>query len=120
MPHSDPEIARAVEEFALSLRRARREAGEPSLRELAHRTRPRGSISTFQRAFAGSALPSWDTVDALLRAGLGQPAGQVDAVWRPRWIVVKDLLSPLGGSATSGRSAPVLSLAAATGRRWSA
>ncbi|GAA2675792.1 MULTISPECIES: hypothetical protein [Actinosynnema] len=120
MPHSDPEIARAVEEFALSLRRARREAGEPSLRELAHRAKPRGSISTFQRAFAGNALPSWDTVDALLHAGLDQSAEQVDQVWRPRWIAVKDLLSPLGGSALPGRSAPVLSLAVATGRRRSA
>ena len=91
----NPEVAQAIEDFAFLLRRARREAGELSMRDLAELMNHRGSASTLQRAFAGNTLPSWPVVEALLVKGLNVPAETVRRDWLPAWVAVKDLESPL-------------------------
>lgn len=88
-------VAEAIETFAYRLRRARRDAGELSLRELARRIDFRGSPSTLQRAFAGHTLPSWPVVQALLIRGFELDPDVVRREWLPRWVAVKDLEDPL-------------------------
>jgi hypothetical protein len=91
----NPEVAQAIEDFAFRLRRARRDAGERSLRDLAQRMSFRGSASTLQRAFAGDTLPTWPVVEALLSKGFNVPAEIVNDEWLPLWVAVKDVESPL-------------------------
>lgn len=95
MSNTDSEVARAIHDFAYRLRRARRDTGELSLRELARRMSFRGSASTLQRAFAGSTLPAWPIVEALLTNGFNIPAQIVRDEWLPAWVAVKDLEDPL-------------------------
>ncbi|MEU3646433.1 helix-turn-helix transcriptional regulator [Lentzea sp. NPDC034063] len=97
---NDDLTAAAVEVFAFHLRRARRDAGDLSLRQLADRigrsaSRGWGSSSTLQRAFAGRSLPSWPVVEALLVDGFGIDHERVHQEWRRRWVEVKDLVEPL-------------------------
>ncbi|GAA3891334.1 hypothetical protein GCM10022243_65270 [Saccharothrix violaceirubra] len=95
MPSPSPEVASAIADFAYELRRARRDAGELSLRDLARRMEHKGSPSTLQRAFKGAVLPSWRIVEALLSNGLDIPRDVIIRDWRPRWVAVKDLVAPL-------------------------
>ncbi|XVS64672.1 hypothetical protein ACQPYE_00995 [Actinosynnema sp. CA-299493] len=93
--HDNPKVAAEISAFAYRLRRARRDAGEPSLRELARRIQFQGSVSTLQRAFAGGNLPTWRVVEALLITGLGLDRERVQQDWRPVWVAIKDLQDPL-------------------------
>lgn len=92
---SYPNAKAAISDFAFRLRRARRDAGELSLRELAQRMKFRGSASTLQRAFAGNVLPAWPLVEALLESGCGVPAETVRSEWLPCWVAAKDVVDPL-------------------------
>lgn len=92
---NNTEVSKAIQTFAYRLRRARRDAGELSLRDLAQRIEFRGSPSTLQRAFAGNVLPSWPVVQALLIRGFDLDKEVVRSEWLPRWVAVKDLEDPL-------------------------
>ena len=129
MSHKDSQVsadavASAVKLFAFKLCRARRDAGQLSLRELAARielshNRGWGSSSTLQRAFAGNALPSWPVVEALLVDGFGLAPETVRSEWLPQWVAVKDLEDPLdhpfptepGGRNADGVVVPLRKLA---------
>ncbi|MBW4719416.1 helix-turn-helix domain-containing protein [Saccharothrix obliqua] len=95
MSHETPEAAAAIEDLGYRLRRARRDAGELSLRDLSRRTNHAASPSTVQRALSGKVLPAWRVVDALLRLGFGIDKQTVDTEWRPLWVAAKDLVDPL-------------------------
>jgi transcriptional regulator with XRE-family HTH domain len=79
--------------FALSLRRARREAGDPSYRELARRTGY--SISSISRTLTGATFPRWAFTELLLNS-LGLSQEQVQGLWRRRWLEAAEAVSPLG------------------------
>ncbi|MEV5819004.1 helix-turn-helix domain-containing protein [Micromonospora haikouensis] len=74
-----------VAQFAHSLRRLRQQAGGPSYRTLASRTRY--SMAALSVAAGGTRFPTWECVEAYIRAcGVGDD----DLVhhWRRRWSAV--------------------------------
>jgi transcriptional regulator with XRE-family HTH domain len=82
-----------ISKFAMSLRRARREAGDPSYRELARQTTY--SISSISRTFNGATFPRWRFTELLLKScGVGDE--QIGGYWRRRWLQAAEALSPLG------------------------
>src|SRR5690349_12017480 len=84
-----------IHRFAIRLRRARRNAGDLSLRELVRRMNGRASASTLHRAFEGMKLPAWPVVERLLIDGCGLTPDEVRTDWLPTWVAVKDLIDPL-------------------------
>ena len=82
-----------VGRFALSLRRARREVGDPSYRELARRTKY--SISSISRTLNGTTFPRWGFTELLLRS-FGVDEEQIGGHWRRCWIEAAEAVSPLG------------------------
>lgn len=89
-----------VADFAAYLRRLRLEAGSPTLANLQHRTKI--SRTVISEAFAGRALPSERTVDALVRA-LG---GDADAALSRRGELARggaQVVSPAPGRAEAAR-----------------
>lgn len=111
MSHTDPTLKTAISDYALRLRRAHRQAGEPSLRVLVARMQAfdarfsyHTSASTLHRAFRGERLPAWLLVQALLVDGLGLPADTVHTEWLPGWIAIRDRQAPITlDTATSER-----------------
>jgi hypothetical protein len=85
-----------IGKFAMSLRRARREAGDPPYRELARRTTY--SISSISRTFNGATFPRWRFTELLLRS-CSVSDEQIGGYWRQRWLQAAEALSPLGGEA---------------------
>lgn len=83
----------AADRFALSLRRARREAGDPSYRELAGRTGY--SISSISRTLNGATFPRWAFTGLLLKS-FGVSQEQIQGYWRRRWLEAAEAVSPLG------------------------
>ena len=79
--------------FALSLRRARREAGDPPYRELARRTGY--SISSISRTLSGATFPRWAFTGLLLKS-FGVSQEQIQGPWRRRWLEAAEAVSPLG------------------------
>ncbi len=79
-------------EFALTLRHAKRMAGDPSYDYLAKHACC--SVPTISRVFAGRALPRWDIVKAIL-AVMGVPPGRIDTEWRNLWVQALDQRKPL-------------------------
>jgi hypothetical protein len=77
----DPARA-TIAEFAEQLRGARRAAGCPTYREMAARTYY--SHEYLSKAAKGRALPTWECVQAYLRACGVEDPDQVQA-WRARW-----------------------------------
>jgi transcriptional regulator with XRE-family HTH domain len=82
-----------VGRFALSLRRARREAGDPSYRELARRTKY--SISSICRTLNGTTFPRWAFTELLLKS-YGISEEQIRGHWRRIWLETAEAVSPLG------------------------
>lgn len=78
----DP-AAGPVPTFAFELRKLRTRAGDPKYRTMTRRTGR--SASTLADAAGGRKLPSWDTVEAYVRA-----CGEDPADWRARWEEARD------------------------------
>jgi hypothetical protein len=86
-------------QFALDLRRARREAGDPPYRELARQTTY--SISSIWRTFNGTTFPRWRFTESLLKS-CGVSDEQIAGDWRQRWLRAAEALSPLGDGGEAG------------------
>ena len=82
-----------VKQFAMSLRRARRNAGEVPYRELARETSY--SISSISRILNGKNFPRWAFTEKFLHTCKVSEA-QINGPWRRRWLEIAELLSPLG------------------------
>lgn len=92
-----------IADFALALRRVRRDAGDISFRKLARMTGY--GTASITRLLAGKALPKWPLAEKYLVAcGLGGPEIQD---WRRRWAELADIINPIStSSSTSTFSAP--------------
>ncbi|MGH3218741.1 MAG: helix-turn-helix domain-containing protein [Streptosporangiaceae bacterium] len=98
------DLENEIGKFAMCLRRARREAGDPPYRELARRTTY--SISSISRTFNGATFPRWRFTELLLKS-CDVSEEQIDGYWRRRWLQAAEALSPLGGGAEAdGPPAP--------------
>lgn len=76
-----------VAAFASDLRELKREAGDPSYREMAHRlakTKHVRSHSVLADAAKGRSLPSWDTVGEAYRLGLDSTRRDFNQGWFER------------------------------------
>lgn len=87
--------------FALLLKKARRQAGEPSLRTLVSRSRWHDShqplsAGQISRVLNEHADASWPFTTAFLDA-VGVAPSEITEVWLPRWIAMRDSLHPLEG-----------------------
>ncbi|WP_431914258.1 helix-turn-helix transcriptional regulator [Micromonospora carbonacea] len=74
-----------VAQFAHSLRRLRQQAGGPSYRTLANRTRY--SMAALSVAAGGTRFPTWECVEAYLRA-CGVCDDDLVRHWKQRWSAV--------------------------------
>lgn len=74
-------------ELALALRELRRSAGSPSYRVMAKQVHR--SPTALSEAAGGTQVPSWDTVEAYVRACEADPSE-----WRARWEAVRDSRTP--------------------------
>ena len=83
-----------IQGFAIRLRRARRQDGDPSYRNL-HRQMDY-SISSISRVLSGQSFPRWEFTERFLRA-CHVSEQEINGPWRSRWIAVAGLVSPLGG-----------------------
>lgn len=80
--------------FAHELKRVKREAGEPSFRAMQTRSSGELAPATVSRVLSGKATASWSFTRAYLRAcEVGEE--QIEAVWRPKWVQMMDVLHPL-------------------------
>ncbi len=102
MSEPSPEAARAIREFAVRLRRARRGVGEPSLRKMASlmgglksRYKCQPSASRLHRAFEGERLPAWEVVQSLLANVMNMSDDTIQGEWLPRWVQVRDMVDPI-------------------------
>jgi hypothetical protein len=80
--------------FAHELRRVKREAGEPSFRELYIRSSSRLTPATISRVLNGKAKATWFFTNAFLRA-CEISDDNIVTVWRPKWVHMMDVLQPL-------------------------
>jgi hypothetical protein len=87
-----------------AIQAARRDAGDPSLREIARRTRGGLSASTFSRMLASDRPPKLDNLLCFLRA-LGIPESKLPA-WRARWHRAANEADPISPSAGPGDGPP--------------
>jgi transcriptional regulator with XRE-family HTH domain len=87
------DIQTEVQRFAGRLRWARRQAGDPSYRELERQMEY--SISSISRGLSGRSFPRWEFTEKFLRA-CRVPEHRVQGPWRNRWIEIAELVSPLG------------------------
>lgn len=80
--------------FARDLKRVKREAGEPSFRVLHTRSSGVLASATVSRVLSGKAKASWPFTKAYLRAcEVGDD--EIEAIWRPKWVQMMDVLQPL-------------------------
>ena len=80
-----------VELFIDDLKEVVLHDGDPSLQEIARRTKNLKcdvSAATFSRMFGGTVLPKWDHVEVLLRV-CGIEQEEIKSYWKPRWVVLK-------------------------------
>jgi hypothetical protein len=68
--------------FAARMQALRRQAGQPSLREISRATEI--AIGTLSQTFSGKALPSWPVVETLVIGLKGDPFE-----WRQEWILAQ-------------------------------
>lgn len=80
--------------LASDLKRSRRDAGEPSLREIQTLSGGNITIATISRVLNGKAEASWYFVKQFLLACDVAP-DTVDTVWRSKWLQMMDVLHPL-------------------------
>lgn len=83
-----------VQSFAAELRHLREQAGHPKYLQMSRRTAK--SRTALAEAAGGDHLPTWETVDAYVRACGGDPAA-----WLPRWEQARDAVHEQRN--TSGR-----------------
>jgi transcriptional regulator with XRE-family HTH domain len=96
------DIQAEITKFANTLRRVRRQDGDPSYRQL-HR-RMGYSISSISRVLTGQSFPRWEFTEAFLRAcHVAEP--QINIQWRNRWIEIAELVAPLGDDVPHGDEA---------------
>jgi hypothetical protein len=92
----DPRHARTAAELVAALRDFHQWAGEPSFRAMADQCGQRVSASTLHRALASSALPSFDTVLAVV---IGCGGGEEDQRrFASAWRMVRSARRPAVGS----------------------
>lgn len=84
----------AVRQFANELKRVKREAGEPSLREINRRSGNTLTIATTSRMLNGKAVPSWFFTQQFLSA-CEIDTDTIKTFWRPKWVQMTDVLHPL-------------------------
>jgi hypothetical protein len=90
-----PNPARSqIMDLALDLQLEHRNVGEPSYRKIARQLDHRVSAATICRAFQGERLPSWEVVEAILTV-FNIPASEIDGIWRPRWVRIKNAIDPI-------------------------
>jgi hypothetical protein len=92
--------ATALLQFSRELRRVKREAGEPSLRELHRRSEGVLTIATTSRVLNGRTAASWFFTEAFLSA-CEIDRDTIIKVWRPKWVQMADVLDPLDGQPAS-------------------
>lgn len=88
-----------VSNFAMSLRRARRNAGEVPYREIAKETGY--SISSISRILNGKNFPRWAFTEKFLHTCKISEA-RINGHWHHRWLEIAELLSPLGDDGQDG------------------
>jgi hypothetical protein len=103
---ADPDRSRGEELDRLftAIQAARRDAGDPSLREIARRTRGGLSASTISRMLASDRPPKVENLLCFLRA-LGIPESKLPA-WRRRWSRVANEANPIDPSAGADDGPP--------------
>jgi hypothetical protein len=82
-----------IQGFAVRLQNARREACDPSFRQLQRQIGY--SPSSISRVLAGKSFPRWEFTEKFLRA-CRVSEQDINGPWRRRWIAVADQKSPLG------------------------
>jgi hypothetical protein len=82
-----------IQQFAKALLWARRQAGDPSYREL-HR-RMSYSIASICRVLSGKSFPRWEFTEEFLRACRISDE-RIAGLWHARWLEIAELISPLG------------------------
>ena len=94
-PEPSPDAGTAaVLRHAGELRRVKREAGEPSLRQIERLTGRGLTIATMSRMLNGKAVPSWFFTRRFLSA-CGIDENTIETVWRPKWVQMADVRRPL-------------------------
>jgi hypothetical protein len=107
----DP-AAGPIQAFASELRQLRQRAGSPKYLQMQRRTgRSRTALA---EAAGGDHLPTWETVDAYVRACGGDPTQ-----WHARWVQARDAArSPRGDAAPPAPAAPPRRPRAYRFHRW--
>lgn len=91
------------QQFADELRRARRQDGEPSYRDLNKRMRARYSIASISRALSGTSFPRWEFTENFLRACHVSDA-EIAGPWFSAWKEAADVISPIGQAPDDGKA----------------
>jgi len=90
----DP-AAELLRQFSWDLQLVRREAGGPSYHSLVRRN-PDLSETTISRLLNGTYKPTWNAVEAFLKA-CRVPEPEF-AMWKTRWVELMSVLEPIGST----------------------
>lgn len=90
-------VQHEITKFVQAMHREKREHGDPSLALIERRARKHDrnavgvSRATLWRAFNGTKLPGWETVEQILSFGFGKSAETINTIWRPWWCAIRNL-----------------------------